>query len=306
MGIDVGNKQQSRKQFNDLLTLVCSTINRKIDRKLCAPLPATGYPPHFFITFDKSTPSRETNQAIIIAPVVDGERVPYFLGAPEVYSVEEAQHVLSGGQWKSGGLNFKGTEKCPPQHPKVIMRWCCGRWTIYNQSVPGCIFFGIEHFKFVQLLAVGSLPLPGPGWEETNGWTLPEKIGWKDQSFPHTARSWKMHQIAQNIGANLGERTLVTKSLSTTRFISSTLESYTAISRCFKQYVTAMYEYGGMRRGTKEKCSEDEYMVVVLDFVIDLLIIIDVLSTLVLLMIRAQELQQPGLKIIPNTEKLFE
>ena len=67
-----------------------------------------------------------------------------------------------------------------------------------------------------------------------------------------------------------------------------------------------MYEYGGMRQDTKEKYSEDKNMVVALDFVTDLLIVIDVLSTLVLLMIRAQELQQPGWKIIPNTEKLFE
>ena len=113
-----------------------------------------------------------------------------------------------------------------------------------------------------------------------------------------------MLQIAQSVGANLDQKTVVTKSLSTTRFISSTLESYLAISKCFQQYITAMYDYGGMRHNTKEASSEDEFMVVAQDF-IDLLLVIDILSTLVSLMIRSQDLQQPCRKIVSNTEKLL-
>ena len=41
MGLDIGNKQHSRKQFNDLLETVMSTVNKRINDKLNAPLPST-------------------------------------------------------------------------------------------------------------------------------------------------------------------------------------------------------------------------------------------------------------------------
>ena len=37
----------------------------------------------------------------MIVPFVNGERVPYFIGAPEVYSVEEGEEDISGGQSES-------------------------------------------------------------------------------------------------------------------------------------------------------------------------------------------------------------
>lgn len=116
----------------------------------------------------------------------------------------------------------------------------------------------------------------------------------------------KMHQIAENIGTNLGEKTLVTKSLSTTRLISSTVQSYLAVSKCFQQYTTVMYEYGGMQHNTNGIYSEDEYMVVAQDFAIDLLIVIDVLSILVSLTVKSQDLQVPCWKVVPNTHKVID
>ena len=95
---DIGNKQHSTKQSNNLLESVCTTLHKRINDKLCIALPSTGCPPHFFITFDKSTPGQTTNQAIMITPIVEGERVPYFVGAPEVYSVEEGEQEISGGE----------------------------------------------------------------------------------------------------------------------------------------------------------------------------------------------------------------
>ena len=115
-----------------------------------------------------------------------------------------------------------------------------------------------------------------------------------------------MHVIAQAIGSNQGVRTLVTKNLSTTRFIASTLDAYTSIIRCYPHYVTAMYEYGGMKHNTEDDYSDDEYMVAGKDFAIDLVIMSDVLAQLVNLMISAQDLQLPCWKIIPNGNEVVQ
>ena len=58
--------------------------------------------PHFPMSFDKSTPHRETNRAIVVMAVNDrGQRVAYFLDAPPVYSKEKGEQIVSGGQSQS-------------------------------------------------------------------------------------------------------------------------------------------------------------------------------------------------------------
>jgi hypothetical protein len=82
-----------------------------------------------------------------------------------------------------------------------------------------------------------------------------------------------------------GQKTLVTKSLGTTRFIASTLQSFASIQRCFHHYVQAMYNFGGMRHNINESFSEDEHMLVGQDSVIDLLFVSDIQKQLVDLMV---------------------
>ena len=65
-----------------------------------------------------------------------------------------------------------------------------------------------------------------------------------------------------------------------------------AVSRCFQQYTSAIYDYGGMRHNTATVYSEHEFMIVAQDFIIDLLIVIDVLSLLVAMMIRRFQTQR--------------
>ena len=67
--------------------------------------------PHFFITCDKSTPTHSTNQLIIIYPIVDGERVPIFVGAPLVYDTKDAE--LTGGTFKElGSKSISALKSC--------------------------------------------------------------------------------------------------------------------------------------------------------------------------------------------------
>ena len=53
---------------------------------LATPLANTGMPPHFYLTADKSTNHRITNQVTVICPVVNGTRQGLILNAREVYT----------------------------------------------------------------------------------------------------------------------------------------------------------------------------------------------------------------------------
>lgn len=84
-GSDVGEFAHGRKQFTAILRSAEVFVNREISKFLQETLPSTKLPPHFYVTTDKSTPHRMTNQAIMICPMVDGKRQAIAVSCPEVY-----------------------------------------------------------------------------------------------------------------------------------------------------------------------------------------------------------------------------
>jgi hypothetical protein len=68
-GADVRDFGHSRKMFPEMIKVVCAYIDKKTADFLSTPLPNTGMPPHFYITADKSTNRRITNQVTVICPV---------------------------------------------------------------------------------------------------------------------------------------------------------------------------------------------------------------------------------------------
>ena len=85
-GVPIGNIGHSRKNFNDIINCLEKAIDEKTSEWLRTPLPSTGMPPHFWSTVDKATPSRETNQAVIIvARDKNGDVCPIPVSAPTVY-----------------------------------------------------------------------------------------------------------------------------------------------------------------------------------------------------------------------------
>jgi hypothetical protein len=61
-------------------------IDEKIRAWLATPLPSTQLPPHFWATTDKATPSRTTNQAVlIVARDSSGTPCPIPVAAPAIY-----------------------------------------------------------------------------------------------------------------------------------------------------------------------------------------------------------------------------
>ena len=61
------------------------------------PLISTGLPPHFGLAIDKSTPHRETNQAIILLVPSGGKHVAVPIDAPVVYTVNPDSDDVEGG-----------------------------------------------------------------------------------------------------------------------------------------------------------------------------------------------------------------
>lgn len=79
--INIGH---SRKNFNNILYCLENSINKHVAEWLDTPLPSTGLPPHFWSTVDKATPSRATNQAVVIvARDAECNVCPIPVAAPE-------------------------------------------------------------------------------------------------------------------------------------------------------------------------------------------------------------------------------
>ena len=101
---DVGSIGQRRNNFNDIVYCLEKVLDEKIEEWLSTPLPSILLPPHFWATTDKATPSRTTNQAVlIIARDRSGVPCPIPVSASPVYDAFEqasydalAQQLLDG------------------------------------------------------------------------------------------------------------------------------------------------------------------------------------------------------------------
>lgn len=62
-------------------------MDQRIDVWLNKPLPSTLLPPHIWATIDKATPSRTTNQAVlVVARNEAGIPCPIPVAAPQIYT----------------------------------------------------------------------------------------------------------------------------------------------------------------------------------------------------------------------------
>ncbi len=89
-GSDVGEIGHGQKQFIAILRAAEVWCDRQIAIFLSTPLPSTKLPPHFYVTADKSTPNRISNQAVMICSMVAGRQKAIAVSAPEVYEPAES------------------------------------------------------------------------------------------------------------------------------------------------------------------------------------------------------------------------
>ena len=102
VGAQVGSTGHSRKMFSDLIKCMLSVINQKTREVMTTCLPSTGMPPHYYMTLDKATVNKRTNQAVIVCPMIEGRRIPIAVAAPLVYSPDGNSGVTGGSAEDSG------------------------------------------------------------------------------------------------------------------------------------------------------------------------------------------------------------
>ena len=84
---NIGNIGHSRKHLPDILNCIEKAVNSRVPSWLKTPLPSTLLSPHYWVTVDKGTPSRTTNQAIlIVARDENGTPCPIPVDSPKVYT----------------------------------------------------------------------------------------------------------------------------------------------------------------------------------------------------------------------------
>ena len=86
-----------RYQFPDIIKAVYIHVLNQTSSYLCQSLDSTGLPPHFAIAVDKSTPHRDTNQAIMVILPFNSRRVSMPIDAPLVYECSDDYGTMQGG-----------------------------------------------------------------------------------------------------------------------------------------------------------------------------------------------------------------
>ena len=93
-GADIGDFGHSRVLFPQMIDVACHFIDQQTREYLEAKLPSTGLPPHYYISADKSTNHRISNQVTMVCPVIEGKKTAIPLGMNPVYSNSDG----SGGK----------------------------------------------------------------------------------------------------------------------------------------------------------------------------------------------------------------
>ena len=86
----------SRNQFPDIIKAAYIHVLNQTSSYLRKPFDSTGLPPHFAIAIDKSTPHRDTNQAIMVIMPCNGRRVSMPVDAPLVYECLDDNGTIQG------------------------------------------------------------------------------------------------------------------------------------------------------------------------------------------------------------------
>ena len=303
-GRDLGDLGHSRNHFNEILSAMQVWVDRQSGSFLAKPLQSTGFPPHFFITADKSTPQRITNQAIMICPVVNGKRVAIPVDSPKVYSSKDratvgtvsganadelAKQVISSIK-KAFGSNMEFELRSSWQGTS-----CDGQYQATE--------FGATLHKELNVKA--DPEFSAVIWDPSHWLNLAildirdDKIGQSGNFLRNFVnRSKNIHAMfnrgkmlcsAIAIAQSKGVKLKMTQRNCATRFWSSQYRQFLNIIDGFGVYAEAFREFGYSEL--------KEYEILGKDFVVDLCIVTDVMAIIMELMVRVQSLAQPCWKI---------
>ena len=293
--VDVGAIGHSRNNFNDILYCLEKTVNGRINVWLNQPLPSTQLPPHIWATVDKGTPSRTTNQAIlVVARDETGVPCPIPVASPGVYSeVEQASYdVLAELLIKSIENHFS----------KEVLSRLCGVAADGPYQASGFRRKLLETLNIVETRA-DHLALPVT-WDAAHILNLGVSDV-KDSKSPSGIffqTFLKRCNVFNTILANgkgfaflqlVDETARRPVAYAGQRFASSSYEQWCKIEQSYGSFWKA-FEALYPNRNEEE---ELQYMIAGSDFVADLLACLDIMEPVVDLMLRVQSLDTPVWKL---------
>ena len=310
-GGDVGDYSHSRTLFVDMLKVACAYIDKEISSFLEKPLPNTGLAPHFYVTADKSTNHRVTNQACVICPVVEGERQGILLSLSPVYTNADGTGGVGN---KLADLIYEDINRHANMSGSKLMAM---QGKVMDGQYLTAPFVQAMNKPLFQFFPEDQQELArDPFWwpcEWDHGHWLDKVFEkFKDTAFVNrllkrTAlfhqlfRFGKMHSVAKETAKDLKLPFRVTVPFAVQRFMSSSYQQLLKLEKSFEAYVETFRDH--------DNRPLMEYQLAGNDFVFDLLGVIDLLWPLVILMLRSQLQWCPGWKFIrwvPLVQKQFE
>lgn len=291
--VDVGSIGHGRNNFNDMLYCLEKVLDEKIEEWLSTPLPSTLLPPHFWATTDKATPSRTTNQAVlIIARDKSGVPCPIPVSAPPVYDAfEQASYDVLAQQLLDGISNHFSDE---------VLSRLCGVSADGPSQAAGFREHLVETLKLEE---DSDLALPIT-WDPAHLLNL-AVTDVRDSQTPSgifLRQFIKRCNVFNQVLAHgkgfaflemVDEHALRPVSYATQRFASSSYNQWLKIEKSYGSFWKAFH----LLHPNRNENEEWQYMIGGSDFVTDLLALLDILGNVVELMLRVQALDTPVWKL---------
>ena len=302
-GADIGDFGHSRVLFPQMIDVACHFIDQQTREYLEAKLPSTGLPPHYYVSADKSTNHRISNQVTIVCPVIEGKKTAIPLGMNPVYSNsdgsggkgEELAEAIFNDMKKH--LNVEGPRLLQMQR-KVVDGQYINEPFVSSMNKP---IFDFIHSLGLQKDEADVL-LGGEWWEcHWDPSHLLDKVfsASKEDSFVkrflgrvalfhQIFRHGKMHAVATETAKELDLPFRVTNAYAPQRFMSSSYLSLKSLEISYEAYVKTFRDHHNEEEMRYKLCGSD--------LVFDLCGLLDLLWPVVQLMLKAQLEWCPGWK----------
>ena len=287
--VDIGKMGHGRNNFNDIIYCREKIVDEKIKSWLSTPLPSTLLPPHYWVTADKATPSRTTNQAVlIVARSKDGKPCPIPVEAPAVYTeFKEASYDVLAKQILNGISDHFGADAhsqlcgvsadSPYQAHgfKEYLRQSL-RWND-DDDIALPITWDTAHLLNLAVTYVRD------GNNKSSSFF--RQFIKRCNIFNHVLAHGKGFAFLEMVDKNARRPV----SYATQRFASSSFEQWVKIEKSFE----SLWKTFDRLHPNRSEEEEWQYMIGGSDFVCDLLALLDILQPVVELMLSAQSLATP-------------
>ena len=302
-GAEVGNICHGRNNFNEIVHAAYEYIIIQTKDYLHTPLKSTGLPPHVSVAVDKSTPHRDTNQAIVLIFPVEGKRVALPIDAPLVYKT--VGKSITGGAGKDLAAQIMEVLSTKVGFSEADFH--------FVRAIHADGQYQAQTFQSEILRLIGSTGIEAGEfflmpWDPSH-WldrvmeymreNCDESSKYLKRLIKRTNKLYKMfghgrgHREYKGLAESLGLPALETVTFSTTRFFSSAYEQW---SRIYQSYFLLIDTYKTFRQ-TDDEEDETKHEVRGQDFAIDLCGTLDVFHPVVVLMLRSQAVNQQPWKV---------